>query len=114
MKPLTTKQSKLMKVILKGNIDVKGNWVSWCDYKQILDRLSYETSRESLMCSIAILRKQGWVERDGKELRVGRVRQTVAPTALAVRLLNPSAAPKPVSAATIEENLFDGFVEVEI
>jgi hypothetical protein len=111
MKPLTSKQRKLMTVVMKGNIDVKGDWISWCDYQQILDRLPYETSRESLMCSIRILRNQGWIERGGKELRIGRVRQTITPTPLAGRILNPV---KPSSVVTYEEVIGDEFIELNL
>lgn len=109
MKPLTRKQAALMKVVMTGNIDAKGAWVSWCDYQQILDRLPYKTSRESLMCSIRILVNQGWIEREGKEIRDGRARQTVAPTAVAKRILNPASKPAPV---TYREVVEDDVVEL--
>lgn len=111
MKPLTRKQSALMKVIMKGNINVKGDWISWCDYQQILDRLPYKTSRESLMCSVRILRNQGWIERDGKETRDGRARQTIAPTAMAKRILDPA---KPSVAASYKEVVEDDIVVLEL
>lgn len=97
MKPLTRKQAALMKVIMAGNIDVKGDWVSWCDYQQILDRLPYQTTRESLMCSIRILDNLGWIDRAGKEIRDGRAKQTIEPTAVAKRIL---AAPKTAAATS--------------
>lgn len=104
MKPLTRKQAALMKVIMKGNIDVHGSWISWCDYQQILDRLPYKTSRESLMCSIRILVNQGWIEREGKETRDGRSRQTVAPTAMANRILAPAKTSAPASYKEVVED----------
>lgn len=97
MKPLTRKQAALMKVIMAGNIDVKGNRVSWCDYQQILDRLPYTTTRESLMCSIRILDNLGWISRAGKEIRDGRAKQTIEPTPTAMRILAPSKAPTTAS-----------------
>lgn len=97
MKPLTRKQTALMRVIMAGNIDVVGNWVSWCDYQQILDRLPYQTTRESLMCSIRILDNLGWIDRAGKEIRDGRAKQTIEPTAMAKRILAPSKAPTTAS-----------------
>lgn len=109
MKPLTRKQAALMKIIMSGNIDVHGNWVCWCDYQQILDRLPYKTSRESLMCSIRILDNLGWIERDGKEIRDGRARQTVAPTAVAIRILKPA---KPAVSASYKEVLAGDVVEL--
>lgn len=110
MKPLTTKQRALMKVIMQGNIDVHGNRIGWCDYSQILERLPYRTSRESLMCSIRILVEQGWIIRGGKELRGGRARQTVEPSAMALRILSgqPQDNPEP----TYTEILTDDIVEL--
>jgi len=91
MKALTTKQRALMRVIMAGNVDKTGARASDVDYTQILDRLSYGTTRESLMCSIRILRLQGWIEYGGKEIRDGRAKQTVRPTHQADRLLDHSA-----------------------
>lgn len=92
MKPLTSKQRALMKVIMAGNVDKTGARVSDVDYTQILDRLSYATTRESLMCSIRILRQQGWIEYGGKDLRDGRLKQTLKHTHQADRLLDHSAS----------------------
>lgn len=91
MKPLTTKQRHLLKVVVLGNLDVKGDRISNCDVYQVQSRLPYETTRESLMCSLAILEKQGWLVKAGKENRDGRMKQTLAPTATAIRVINPPA-----------------------
>lgn len=113
MKPLTSKQRALMKVIMMGNIDVKGNRIGWCDYNQILDRLPYTTTRESLMCSIRILVNQGWITREGKEVRAGRSKQTIAPTAIALRVIaGEGMAPAGSSAPSYEEILTDDIVEL--
>lgn len=111
MKPLTRKQSALMKVIMAGNIDAKGNRISWCDYTQILDRLPYTTTRESLMCSIRILREQNWIKAAGKEIRDGRAKQTIEPTAVALRILAPEPEVK-IRGAKITEIIFDDIVEL--
>lgn len=93
MKPLTTKQRHFLKVVVMGNLDVAGNRVSDVDVYQVQTRLPYETTRESLMCSLAILVKQGWIVKGGKENRDGRMKQTLVPTPQAIRVLNP---PKPM------------------
>lgn len=93
MKALTRKQRLLLKVICRGNTDVTGVKISNVDYTQILSRLPYATSRESLMCSLRILENQGWMVKGGKELRDGRMKQTLEPTAQAIRIVTPPVAP---------------------
>lgn len=100
MKPLTTKQRQIMKEIVQGNLDKTGARVSGLDYSQLLSRLPYKTSRDSLMCSIGILEKQGWLVKAGKELRDGRMKQIVEPTATAIRVICP---PVPTSVPELVE-----------
>lgn len=100
MKPLTTKQRHVMKIVVMGNLDATGSRVSNVDVYQLQSRLPYETSRESLMCSLAILKKQGWIVPGGKEIRDGRSKQTLEPTAVAIRVMTP---PKPVATPVYEE-----------
>lgn len=112
MKPLTTKQRHVMKIVVMGNLDATGSRVSNVDVYQLQSRLPYETSRESLMCSLAILKKQGWITPGGKEIRDGRAKQTLEPTAVAIRVVNP---PKPVAAPVYEEiELDDDVVLLEL
>lgn len=89
MKALTRKQRLLLKVIIRGNTDITGAKISNVDYTQILSRLTYATSRESLMCSLRILETQGWMVKAGKELRDGRMKQTLEATAQAIRIVTP-------------------------
>lgn len=110
MKPLTTKQREILKLVIQGNIDKTGARVSNIDYHQMLNRLPYETSRDSLMCSIGILEKQGWLVKSGKELRDGRMKQTLEPTAVAIRVVAP--APVASTPAMIEIELDDDIVEL--
>lgn len=92
MKPMTTKQRHIVKIVVMGNLDAKGNRVSDVDVYQLQGRLPYETTRESLMCSLAILKKQGWITPGGKENRDGRLKQTLKPTPVACRVINPPSA----------------------
>lgn len=109
MKQLTFKQRQVIKIVIMGNIDVKGTRLSNVDVYQLKNRLDYETSRDSLMCSLAILEKQGWITKAGKELRDGRQKQTLAPTAQAIRVMNPT----PISIPDYEEiELDDDIVEL--
>lgn len=102
MKPLTTKQRHFLKVVVMGNLDISGNRISNCDVYQVQTRLPYETTRESLMCSLAILVKQGWIVKAGKEYRDGRLKQTLEPTAQAIRVINPPAPVKEPEYVEIE------------
>lgn len=105
MKALTTKQTQLLKVVVMGNLDKRGDRESNVDVYQLRNRVTYETTRESLMCSLAILEKQGWLIKAGKEIRDGRMKQTLEPTAQAIRVLKPS---------TLESDLVPEYVEVEL
>lgn len=112
MKPLTTKQRAIIKIVVMGNLDASGSRVSDVDVYQIQSRVPYETTRESLMCSLAILKKQGWIVPGGKECRDGRMKQTLQPTASAIRVVNP---PKPVSTPVYQEfDLDDDVVLLEL
>lgn len=94
MKPLTSKQRQVVKIVVMGNLDSKGDRESDVDVYQLQNRLPYETSRESLMCSLAILKKQGWIVNGGKENRDGRMKQTLKSTPQADRVINPPVAVK--------------------
>lgn len=112
MKAMTTKQRHLMKIVVLGNLDAAGVRVSNVDYTQVLERLPYDTSRDSLMCSVRILDEQGWLIRGGKELRDGRMKQTLVPSATAIRLLTP--APVVATAPTAPLGKVPGYVEIEL
>lgn len=86
-KALTRKQWAIMKVIAKGNINVHGDRISWCDKRQILERLPYDTSRDSLMFSLRALANHGLIEKGPRELRDGRIRQPYLPTEKALRIV---------------------------
>lgn len=86
-KAMTVKQWAIMKVIVKGNINVHGDRISWCDKRQILERLPYSTTRDSLIFSIRALVSHGLIEKGPRELRGGRVRQPYIPTEKALRIV---------------------------
>lgn len=110
MKAMTNKQRQLMKIVVMGNLDATGNRVSNVDYTQVLHRLPYITTRDSLMCSVGILETQGWLVKAGKELRDGRMKQTLEPTAVAIRVISP---PKPVAVPEYQEfDLGDDVIEL--
>lgn len=73
---LTAKQVQLISTLAAGNSD--GSEV---DLDQLLERLPYRTSKESLQFSVRALAKRGLVAKKGQELRRGRLRRLLALTA---------------------------------
>ena len=73
---LTTKQRSLMEVIVAGNDD--GTNV---DIDQILERLPYETTKESLQFSLRALVNKGCIQKMPSEIRRTRRRIIYAATA---------------------------------
>lgn len=72
---LTVKQIALMKAIGKPNEDG-----SHRDLDQVLEELSYKTTKASLQFSIRALVKHGLIEKLGTETRRGRSRQCLSVT----------------------------------
>tara|TARA_B100000749_G_C18428031_1_gene466640 strand:+ start:1067 stop:1360 length:294 start_codon:yes stop_codon:yes gene_type:complete len=76
------KQTEIMKVIVKGNPD--GSFV---DIDQILERLSYTTTKPSLGFSLRSLVNKGLITRDEKlRKRDGHRRRVIKPTILGYEL----------------------------
>lgn len=86
------KQISILKVISKRNDD--GSDV---DMDQILDRLDYKTSKQSLQFSLRALVEHGMIEKSGMEKRRGRKRVLFGMTDLGNRHFSPLSAPAPVS-----------------
>ncbi len=74
---LTTKQIELLRVISAGNEDGSAT-----DLDEILGRVRYETTKQSLQFSIRALIAHGLIEKKGVEKRRGRQRQVIAVTEL--------------------------------
>lgn len=73
---LSPKQWKIMDVIIQANRD--GSWV---DLDQLLERLDYKPSKQSMQFSIRALIGRGLIEKRPAELRRGAKRRVYAPTA---------------------------------
>lgn len=74
---LSQKQIELLCVIDAGNDDE-----SKCDLDQILERLNYKPSKESVQFSIRALIKHGLIAKLGRETRRGQSRVIIASTEL--------------------------------
>ncbi|WP_227012133.1 winged helix DNA-binding protein [Duganella sp. FT27W] len=69
---LTTKQIELIRVINEAP----------CDLDEILERVRYSTTKQSLQFSIRALIGHGLIEKKGQEKRRGRMRQVIQITTL--------------------------------
>lgn len=74
---LTEKQIEQLRVICPGNSDS-----SDLDIDEILERLNYQTTKQSFQFSLRALINKGLVVKGVREVRRGRERQTVSPTPL--------------------------------
>jgi hypothetical protein len=97
---LTTKQISQLNVIVAGNPDG-----SPIDKDELLERLPYETSKESLQFSIRALVKRGLVTVGGKEKRRGRLRATLVPTDEARQIMGKPVAAVSSGYVTDEDDL---------
>lgn len=94
---LTIKQIALLKVVHTGNTD--GSPV---DLDEILERLDYDTTKQSLQFSLRALIAKGLLEKAGTEKRRNRVRVLFELTSLGAAMFSapvaaaPKADPEPV------------------
>lgn len=79
----TTKQIALMTLLVRANEDG-----TFLDMDQLLERLPYETTKESLHFSVRTLIKHGMAEKRPRELRRSRMRSVLAPTSKAYLALS--------------------------
>lgn len=79
---LTEKQKNLLGVIIKGNPDG-----TLCDIDQILDKIAYTTTKESLQFSLRFLVERELIRKAGLERRRGRLRITYQAMSDAYRVL---------------------------
>lgn len=72
---LTAKQFQIIDILTRGNPDG-----SFCDLDELLLRLPYETSKDSLHFSIRALMKRGYVTKHDRESRRGKSRRVLSAT----------------------------------
>lgn len=96
---LTDKQIELMRVIIAGNETGDPT-----DLDQVLERLKYETTKESVQFSIRALIKHGLIEKVGSEKRRGRRRVLIGATILGNHFAGPKfSSPMVISVQEDEE-----------
>lgn len=101
---LTTKQIELIRVIGAGNDDGTAT-----DLDEILERVRYETTKQSIQFSIRALVAHGLIEKKGVEKRRGRQRQVIAVTELG-RDYAGGASSRPADnpvVSTVEDDALD-------
>lgn len=74
----TAKQREIMCALIKGNPDG-----TFLDIDQLLEVISYETTKQSMQFSIRALVKHGMIDKTEGEYRRSRIRTVLVPTGLA-------------------------------
>lgn len=102
---LTAKQKLILGLIAAGNPHAQP-----IDFDQLIDRLPYNPSKESMHFSLRALIKKGLVEKGGLDLRRGRSRRLILATPLGehwAKLVCPRPAAFDPSEVEAEGNLAD-------
>lgn len=86
---ISEKQRHILKAIVKGNRSEEGEVLSWLDMDQLLEKIPYETSKDSMQFSLRHLIKRGYVVNGVPEIRRERKRRVLMPTEAAVSLISP-------------------------
>jgi len=88
MGTLTDKQTKILTVLCDGSMEDDEVFV---DIDQLLERLNHQhgwkTTKQSMQFSIRALINRGLMVKNGKEIRRGRRRVILAPTAAGYRIM---------------------------
>jgi predicted transcriptional regulator len=80
---LTCKQGQILTALLKGNAD--GDFL---DIDQLVEAVPYDTTKQSMQFSLRALIKHNLVEKREREKRRGRLRNILAPTSAAVKIMS--------------------------
>jgi hypothetical protein len=92
---LTIKQIEIMKVV------VAGVGAATVDLDQLLERLPYKTTKESLQFSLRAIERHGLIDRSFAEHRRGRVRRLIRATELGKAVVGGTGRPAPGPGAAV-------------
>lgn len=106
---LTVKQIEIMGILNAGN-GIDAGKFSPCDLDQLLERLSYRTTKDSIQFSIRALVKKELVEKKGTEVRRGRSRVLLSLTKSGKAIFSAETEPWMVG----EEDTIPGVLLPEI
>lgn len=103
---LTKKQKAILALIVKANPDGP------IDFDQLIERVPYTPTKDSMHFSIRALVAKGLIEKGPLSVRRGRARRLISPTPLGQHWA-AALCPKPV-ATTLEEAIdMEAYVEAE-
>lgn len=100
---LTIKQLEILSIVLGGNPDPHRPGDALVDMDQLLERLSYEPTKQSLQFSIRALVKRGLIDKGPEVSRRGRRRITFSLTQKGREMLPASSEQEPVPFFSAEE-----------
>lgn len=72
---LTEKQIQIMSTVIRANTDG-----SFLDMDQLVEKVPYNTTKESMQFSLRALIKKEMLDLKPREVRRGRLRKVIAPT----------------------------------
>lgn len=93
---LTIKQIEIMKVVVAGASEGAA-----VDLDQLLERLPYKTTKESLQFSLRAIERHGLIDRSFAEHRRGRLRRLVRTTDLGRAVIGGTGRPAPGPGAAV-------------
>lgn len=83
---LTTKQKQIMAVVISGNQECHGVLEKFLNVSEIVERVPYTTTRDSMMFSIRALEKKGLISKGKREQRNSRWVTPIIPTEMGLEL----------------------------
>jgi len=80
---ITPYMREVLRVVIRANADG-----SFCDLDQIIDRVGYHTTKQSIQFTIRAMIAKGLIIKKGREKRRGRSRVVIAATQLGYQVFN--------------------------
>lgn len=87
---ITDKQYRILSVICEGNGKAEDGAIIPVDLDELLSRLSYHTTKQSMQFSIRALVNRGLIVK-GEEKRRAAKRATYSPTRLAIQIMGKAS-----------------------
>ena len=88
---LSDKQQQILTVLTQANRSKHGHFISWCHLDELLERLKYQPSKQSMQFSLRALIAKKLVVKGELELIEGRKRRNLIPTQLAFQMMENTA-----------------------
>lgn len=104
---LTTKQLELLRIIGERNPDGGAT-----DLDQILERLSYQPTKQSAQFSIRALIAHGLIQKDASEKRRGRTRTIISLTKAGQIMVGKRVEPESFVSDVLDDEILEELSEV--